>query len=275
MKNMKKILALLLSVIFIFSLAACGDKPSGNEENQNQEEQQIEHKSGEDEKKSEEKKEDKNKPKEYDPTAWIKDNTSISFYLLYVEEKPETNELMTFKILGDKAVLYSKKGDEEEKPITIYEETDEGIVLTQLLHIYDQKAAIVGLPKTDYHELKEFLPKVGSVAGIFGARAERDIYKNREITGSAEYLGRKCDVFEKNSGVVVQTAYLDKETGIIMKNETVTKTNDKEVRQISSYVTEFEYGTVTEDDVTIDLSEYKVTYEEAEENTENKEDDAE
>ena len=60
-----------------------------------------------------------------------------------------------------------------------------------------------------------------------------------------------------------------------MKNETVTKTNDKEVRQISSYVTEFEYGTVTEDDVTIDLSEYKVTYEEAEENTENKEDDAE
>ena len=116
---------------------------------------------------------------------------------------------------------------------------------------------------------------MGSVAGIFGARAERDIYKNREITGSAEYLGRKCDVFEKNSGVVVQTAYLDKETGIIMKNETVTKTNDKEVRQISSYVTEFEYGTVTEDDVTIDLSEYKVTYEEAEENTENKEDDAE
>ena len=113
MKNMKKILALLLSVIFIFSLAACGDKPSGNEENQNQEEQQIEHKSGEDEKKPEEKKEDKNKPKEYDPTAWIKDNTSISFYLLYVEEKPETNELMTFKILGDKAVLYSQKGDEE------------------------------------------------------------------------------------------------------------------------------------------------------------------
>ena len=269
---MKKILALLLSLIFIFSLAACGDRPS--DKNENKEEQQVEQKQPE--KKQEEKKEDKNKPKEYDPTAWIKDNTSISFYLLYVEQKPETNELLTFKILDDKAVLYSKKGDEEEKPITMYEETDEGIVVTQLLHIYGQKGAIVGLPKTDYHTLEEFLPKVGSVAGIFGARAETDVYKNREITGTAKYLGRKCDVFEKNSGVVVQTTYLDKETGIIMKNETVTTMNGKEARQISSYVTEFEYGTVTEDDVNIDLSEYKVTYEEAEEEqTENEEADAE
>ena len=56
---MKKILALLLSLIFIFSLSACGYKPSSNEENQNQEEQQIEQKSSEDENKPEEKKEDK------------------------------------------------------------------------------------------------------------------------------------------------------------------------------------------------------------------------
>lgn len=269
---MKKILALLLSLIFIFSLAACGDKPSGNEENLSQEEQQVEKQP---EKKQEEKKEDKNKPKEYNPTAWIKDNTSISFYLLYSEQKPEVNQLLTFKILDGKAVLYSKKGEDEEKPITIYEETDEGIVVTQLLYVGDAKAAMVNLPKAEHHDLKEYLPNTGNVMAVFGARAEKDNYKNREITGSAEYLGRKCDVFEKNSGVVVQTAYLDKETGIIMKNETVTKTNDKEVRQISSYVTEFEYGTVTEDDVNIDISDFKITYEEPEENTENKEADAE
>ena len=271
---MKKILALLLSLIFIFSLAACGDKPSGNEENPNQEEQQVEQKQPE--KKQEEKKEDKNKPKEYNPTAWIKDNTSISFYLLYNEQKPEVNQLLTFKILDGKAVLYSKKGDEEELPITIYEETDEGIVTTQLLHIYGQKGASVGLPKTDYHDLKEYLPKTGNVMATFGARAEKDNYKNREITGSAEYLGRKCDLLEKDSGVSAQTVYLDKETGIIMKIETITKINDTETRNISSYVTACEYGTVTEDDVNIDLSEYKVTYiEPEEENPENKEDDAE
>jgi len=270
---MKKILALLLSLIFIFSLSACGDKPSGNEENQNQEEQQqIEQKSGEDEKKPEEKKEDKNKPKEYNPTAWIKDNTSISFYLLYNEQKPEVNQLLTFKILDDKAVLYSKKGEDEEQPITIYEETDEGIVITQLLYVGDAKAAMVNLPKADHHDLKEYIPKTGNVMAVFGARAEKDNYKNREITGSAEYLGRKCDLLEKNSGVSTQTVYLDKETGIIMKIETVTKMNDKETRNISSYVTGFEYGTVTEDDVNIDLSDFKITYEEPEEeNTENKE----
>ena len=86
---MKKILALLLSLIMVFSLAACGDKPAGNEENPSQEEQQVEKQP---EKKQEEKKEDKNKPKEYNPTAWIKDNTSISFYLLYNEQKPEVNQ---------------------------------------------------------------------------------------------------------------------------------------------------------------------------------------
>ena len=107
---------------------------------------------------------------------------------------------------------------------------------------------------------------------VFGARAEKDNYKNREITGSAEYLGRKCDLLEKDSGVSAQTVYLDKETGIIMKIETITKINDTETRNISSYVTAFEYGTVTEDDVNIDLSEYKVTYiEPEEENPENKE----
>ena len=272
---MKKILALLLSLIFIFSLAACGDRPSGK--NENKEEQQIEQQAEKkEEKKQEEKKEDKNKPKEYDPTAWIKNNTSISFYLLYSEQKPEVNQLLTFKILDGKAVLYSKKGEDEEQPITIYEETDEGIVTTQLLHMYGSHGAIVGLPKTDYHDLKEYLPKTGNVMATFGARADKDNYKNREITGSAEYLGRKCDLIEKDSGVSKQSVYLDKETGIIMKIETVTKINDTETRNISSYVTAFEYGTVTEDDVSIDLSEYKVTYEEAEEEkTENEEADAE
>ncbi len=264
---MKKILALLLSIIFIFSLAACGDKSTGNEENPNHEEQQIEQQP----EKKEEKKQDENKPKEYNPTAWMKDNTSISFYLIYNEQKPEVNELLTFKILDGKAVLYSKKGDAEEKPITIYEETDEGIVTTQLLYIGGAKAALVNLPKTDYHDLKEFLPKTGNVAATFGARAEKDLYKDREITGKTEYLGRKCDVIEKSSGVSTQTTYLDSETGIIMKNENVTRMNDKEARVVSCYVTAFEYGKVTEGDVNIDLSDFKITYEEPEEeNAENK-----
>ncbi len=263
---MKKILALLLVCIFIFSLAACGDKPTVGEENPNHEEQRIE------QPKEAEKKQDENKPKEYNPTAWMKDNTSISFYLIYNEQKPEVNELLTFKILDGKAVLYSKKGEAEEKPITIYEETDDGIVTTQLLYIGDAKGAIVNLPKTDYHELTEYLPKTGNVAATFGARAEKDLYKDREITGKTEYLGRKCDVIEKSSGVSTQTTYLDSETGIIMKNENVTRMNDKEARVVSCYVTAFEYGKVTEDDVNIDLSDFKVTYEEPEEeNAENKE----
>ncbi len=273
---MKKILALLLSIIFIFSLTACGgDKPAGNEENPNYEEQQIEE-SHEDEQKEEKKQdEEKNKPKEYDAKAWMKDNTSISFYLIYNEQKPEVNELLTFKILDGKAVLYSKKGDAEEKPVTIYEETDEGIVTTQLLYIGDAKGAMVNLPKTDYHDLKEYLPKTGNVAATFGARAEKDLYKDREITGKTEYLGRKCDVIEKSSGVSTQTTYLDSDTGIIMKNENVTRMNDKEARVVSCYVTAFDYGKVTEDDVNIDLSDFKVTYEEPEEVEENKEADAE
>ncbi len=275
MKNMKKILALLLSIIFIFSLAACGNKPSNNEENPNHEEQQIEQQK---EEKKEEKKQDeeKNKPKEYNATAWIKDNTSISFYLIYNEQKPEVNEHLTFKILDGKAVLYSKKGEAEEKPITIYEETDEGIVTTQLLYIGDAKGAMVNLPNTDYHDIKEYLPKTGNVAATFGARAENDIYKNREITGKTEYLGRKCDVLKKGSGISTQTTYLDRETGIIMKNENVTKINDTETKIVSCYVTEFEYGKVTDEDVNIDLSDFKVTYEEPEEeNPENKEGETE
>ncbi len=271
---MKKILALLLSIIFIFSLAACADKPTGGEENPNHEEQQIEQ--PKEAEKKEEKKQDENKPKAYNPTAWMKDNTSISFYLIYNEQKPEINQLLTFKILDNKAVLYSKKGEGEEQPITIYEETDEGIVTTQLLYIGDAKAAMVNLPKADYHDLTEYLPKTGNVAATFGARAEKDLYKDREITGKTEYLGRKCDVIEKGSGVSTQTTYLDSETGIIMKNENVTRMNDKETRVVSCYVTAFEYGKVTEADVNIDLSDFKVTYEETEEeNAENKEAEAE
>ncbi len=271
---MKKILAMLLVCIFIFSLAACGNKPSVNEENPNHEEPQTEQ--PKEAEKKEEKKQDENKPMEYKEAAWIKDNTSISFYLIYNEQKPEVNQLLTFKILDGKAVLYSKKGDAEENPITIYEETDEGIVTTQLLYIGDSKAAIVNLPNADYHKLTEFLPKTGNVAATFGARAEKDLYKDREITGETEYLGRKCDVIEKGSGVSTQTTYLDSETGIIMKNENVTRLNDKETRVVSCYVTAFEYGKVMEDDVSIDLSDFKVTYEEPEEeNAENKEAEAE
>ena len=265
---MKKLLAILLGVIMVFSLSSCfedTEKPSGDEEVNNQieqEENKEENKTeNKDDKKQVEKKEDDGKPAEYDPTAWIKDNTSISFYLLYNENNPDVNQLLTFKILDGKAVLYSKKGEEEEMPITIYEETDEGIVVTQLLHIYDSHAAIVNEPKADHHDLAKYLPQTGNVMATFGARAEKDSYKDKEITGSAEYIGRKCDVIEKNSGVTVQTTYLDKETGIILKSESVTKINDTESRHISCYVTAFEYGTVTDEDVTVDFSGYKVTYE--------------
>ena len=254
---MKKLLAILLGVIMVFSLSSCfedTEKPSGNEDINNQ----IEQEENKEENKTENK--DDGKPAEYDPTAWIKDNTSISFYLLYNENNPDVNQLLTFKILDGKAVLYSKKGDGEEQPITIYEETDEGIVVTQLLHIYDSHAAMVDEPNADHHDLTEYLPKTGNVMATFGARAEKDSYKDKDITGSAEYLGRKCDVIEKNSGVTVQTTYLDKETGIILKNESVTKINDTESRYISCYVTAFEYGTVTEEDVTVDFSDYKVSF---------------
>ncbi len=265
---MKKILALLLSIIFIFLMAACADKPTGNEENPNHEEQQTEQQA---EKKQEKKlNEEKNKPKEYDAKAWIKDNTLISFYLMYSESKPE-NELLTLKVDDGKAVLYSKKGENEQKPITIYEETEEGIVTTQLLYVGDSKGAMVSLPKTDYHSLKEYLPKTGNVMMTFGSRADNDVYKNREITGKTEYIGRKCDVIEKKSGITTQVTYLDSESGIVLKNETVTKMNNKEARVVSCYVTAFEYGKVTKDDVNIDLSDFKVTYEEPEENAENKE----
>ncbi len=274
---MKKLLSILLALTIILSLVACGGhKPTGDEEKANREEQQIEQ-SREEEKKEEKKQdEEKNKPKEYDATAWVKDNTSISFYLMYNEQKPEINQHLTFKILDGKAVLYSKKGEDEERPITIYEETAEGIVTTQLLYIGDAKAAMVNLPKADQHDLTEYLPKTGNVLATFGARAEKDSYKDKEITGKTEYLGRKCDVIEKNSGVSTQTIYLDSESGIIMKNETVTKLNDTVTRAVSCYVTGLEYGEVTEDDVTVDLSDFKITYEEPEEeNAENKEADAE
>ena len=266
---MKKLLAILLGVIIVFSLASCfedTEKPSGDEEVNNQTLQQEENKEenkteSKDDKKQEDKKEDEGKPAEYAPTAWIKDNTSISFYLLYNENNPDVNQLLTFKILDGKAVLYSKKGDGEEQPITIYEETDEGIVVTQLLHIYDSHAAIVNEPNAEHHDLAKYLPQTGNVMATFGARAEKDSYKDKEITGTTEYLGRKCDVIEKDSGVTVQTTYLDKETGIILKSESVTGINDTESRHISCYVTAFEYGTVTEEDVTVDFSNYKVTYE--------------
>ena len=278
---MKKLLAILLGVIIVFSLASCfedTEKPSAGEEVNNQTLQQEENKEenkteSKDDKKHEDKKEDEGKPAEYAPTAWIKDNTSISFYLLYNENNPDVNQLLTFKILDGKAVLYSKKGDGEEQPITIYEETDEGIVVTQLLHIYDSHAAIVNEPNAEHHDLAKYLPQTGNVMATFGARAEKDSYKDKEITGTAEYLGRKCNVIEKDSGVTVQTTYLDKETGIILKNESVTGINDTESRYISCYVTAFEYGTVTEDDVTVDLSDYKVTYEGEEENPENNQDE--
>ena len=118
---MKKLLAILLGVIIVFSLASCfedTEKPSAGEEVNNQieqEENKEENKTeNKDDKKQEEKKEDEGKPAEYDSTAWIKDNTSISFYLLYNENNPDVNQLLTFKILDGKAVLYSKKGDGEE-----------------------------------------------------------------------------------------------------------------------------------------------------------------
>ncbi len=274
---MKKILALLLSIIFIFSLAACGDNPADNKETPDYEEQQTDESIEDEQKESKKQNKEKNKPKEFNASAWVKDNTLISFYLMYSESKPEINQHLTLKILDGKAVLYSKKGEGEEQPITIYKETDEGIVTTQLLYIGDAKGALVDLPKADYHDIKEFLPETGNVMMTFGARADNDIYKNKEFTGKTEYIGRKCDVIEKKSGISTQTTYLDSESGIVLKYETVTKLNGTETRVVHCYVTALEYGKVTENDVNIDLSHFKVTYEEPEaapENTEeNKQDE--
>ena len=255
---MKKILALLLSLIFVFTLTACGDKPTTDEENTEQEEQQFEQSEQGDSIKINE--EEKDEKKEYDRTAWVKDNTSISFYLFYSDTK-EKNELLTLKILDDKAVLYSKLGEDEEKPITIYEETADGVVSTSLIYAGDKKGAFQSLPKTEIHTLKEYLPQTGNVMMTFGLRGDKDNYKNAEFTGKTEYIGRKCDVIEKTTLTGKSTTYIDRETGIILKNETVFKKGEEETRMVYVRVTEFEYGKVSLADVDVDLTGFEMVVE--------------
>ena len=238
----------------------------GKSEAKNEKEDKEEKKEEKEDKK-ENKSESGEKPAEYDPTAWLEDNTSISFYFMY-QDGAEDNELLTLKVLEDKAVLYSKKGEGEEQPITIYEETDEGIVVTQLLYVGDKKGAFQNLPKTEVHSLMEYLPKTGNVMATFGARGDKDAYRNKEITREEKYIGRKCDVIENFTLAGTSTTHLDQETGIILKSEAILKSGDTESRVVQALVTELEYGKVTKDDVTVDLSDYELTVEEPKEEKE-------
>jgi len=239
----------------------------GDKEKKNDKEEKKDKADSDAEKKDEEKKNGDVVQDDYDESAWLEENTSISFYFMY-QDGAEDNELLTLKVRDDKAVLYSKKGEGEEQPITIYEETDEGIVVTQLLYVGDKKGAFQNLPKTKVHSLMEYLPKTGNVLATFGARGDKDSYRNKEIAREEKYIGRKCDVIENITLAGTSTTYLDKETGIILKSETILKSGDTESRVVQALVTELEYGNVTKDDVTVDLSDYELTVEEPQEEKE-------
>ena len=99
-------------------------------------------------------------------------------------------------------------------------------------------------------------------------RTGKDSYRNKEITREEKYIGRKCDVIENFTLAGTSTTHLDQETGIILKSEAILKSGDTESRVVQALVTELEYGKVTKDDVTVDLSDYELTVEEPKEEKE-------
>ncbi len=269
---MKKIIALLLALVMVMSLSACNleEVVSQIEDLAEEvseampEEDIVEETIAVEETEpwqDNEETEASVDPAAYDASAWIKDNVSISFYYMYQEGSSE-NEKLTLKVLGDKAVMFSKKGEEEERPTTIYEATDEGLLQTSLLYFGDSKGGYQGLP-IEGKNLQTSLPYVLLIAGTFGCRVDSNPLKNMDNSGTETYIGRECDVYVKDSGLSRQEILVDKETGIILKNESVTILDGKETKYTSIYVTEFVYGEVTPEDVEVNLDEYDISYEEA------------
>ncbi len=197
---------------------------------------------------------------EYDPSAWVGSNVSISFYFMY-DENSDSNELLTLKILGDKAVMYSQKGSEEAKPTTIYEATAEGLVQTSLLYYGDSKIGYQSLPIAD-EDLRSALPYVMLVAGTFGMRVDSKPLKGLDKTGKETYIGRDCDVYTKDTAMSKHEIYVDRETGIILLNKSAIISNGETTVIYTCHVTEFVYDSVTEADVSIDLGGFNMTYEE-------------
>ncbi len=262
---MKKIFAILLSLVTVLSLVSCDTQKllSELENLVSNELANIETSAPEDTDDISEATESNvvqgDKENDYDPSAWVTDNLSISFYYLY-QEGSETSELNTLKVCGNRAVMFTQKGGEEPLPGTYYEETDNGLVQTTLLHFGESKTAYQSKPLAD-KSFKTSFPYIMLVAGTFGCRVDSNPLKGLEKAGEEMYIGRLCDVYEKSSAFSKQTMHVDRETGIILKNESTTIIDGETSTLYSVLVTELVYGKTTEEEVTVDLSSYKMAYE--------------
>ena len=76
---------------------------------------------------------------------------------------------------------------------------------------------------------------------------------------SGEYIGRNVYIYESKSATSNTTIIIDKETGIVLKEQSVLKYNDKEQIITPALVTEFKYGDVTPEDASVNLEDYKIT----------------
>ncbi len=258
---MKKILSVILVILLSLSLISCfeDDKPAAGEEETDISNDISKTEAEETDKRDVEITEEK-KPGEYDPSAWVKDNLSVSFYLYYTEGS-DSNELITLKVCDGTAVMFSKKGDAEERPTSLYQETDSGLVHTSLMNIGGSKIAYRSLPEADKN-FENALPQIMYIAGSFGRRIDSNPIKGYEYKGTDTYIGRKCEVYENTSYVGKTTFLIDSETGIILKAASEYSANGENLSTVSILVTELEYGKVSQEDVAVNLDEYKMTYEE-------------
>lgn len=257
---MKKILNILLACLVIVSLAGCGaaKKVSGGEEANPPEQTERQEDNAQQENKNEDKKDEKNEEKqdEYVRDKWITDNLSISFYSMYQEGGENT--LYTLNVCGGNALMLSKKGDAETVPGTYYKQSETGVTTYTLLHAGESKSALKSA-KEQQGTFKENLPKVMLIGGTFAARGEKELNFNKYEKRSGEYIGRDCDIYEEKSAIGSATVIIDKETGIILKNEAKTTIGEKSQTVTSVLVTELKYGGVTEADATVNLDEYEIS----------------
>ncbi len=264
---MKKILLFLLVIAMVLPLSACNMEDLAGKLSDFAETLETEDENSEDTVSETEKPESPQTSAtefddEYDPSAWIKDNLSISFYFAYFEDS-DSNELVTLKVCDGKGAMFSKIGEGDTRPTNVYEETEDGLVQIMLMEMGESKIAYQSLPVAD-RNFETTFPNVMLIAGTFGCRIDSDPLRGLEEAGTENYIGRKCRVYENVTPASKSTVLIDEETGIVLKSIVETNVSGESTTYYSILVTEFEYGKVSESDVAIDLSAYEMTYETAE-----------
>ena len=232
---MKKIITLLMSIVMILSMTSC------------KKEEVVD-----------------NTPSDYtydadpdyEPGKWITDNVSLKFYFIYSESKD--NDLITVKVKGDKASIITVKDSGEQLNETYYIQDGEDVYAYNIIEVDGKKRAFEKIYKDT--TFKKLIPRLYITTHTVDLRRISNPLKTMTFVEETKIADRVALKYLFDGDYYRRELYIDKESGMILKEYSedvydgvVTQT------QTNVVVTELAYGSVSDDEVSVDLSKYEIS----------------